>query len=266
MTAHGPAAGRWREHAAPVSDLTLTAETAPGVCVVMTVGDGRRRPDLGYNAGGGAVSPGDRGALAAAVGVPAARLVFMEQVHGAAVAVVTGAHAGSGFAHRSAAVAGVDALVTTEPELALVGLSADCPLVALWDEAAGVCGLAHAGWRGLAAGVVAALAERMAELGATASRLGGAIGPAIGPCCYEVGRDVARCMPPEHVHRRLGRTMVDLRGAAAAQLSAAGVNSARVAVHRSCTRCDERFHSYRRDGPAAGRQAVAVCLRGSTHA
>ena len=131
-----------------------------------------------------------------------------------------------------------DGQVTTALEVAPLVLVADCLPVALAGP--GRVGVVHAGWRGLAGGVLEAGAE---AVGAVAA----AIGPGIGPCCYEVGDDVRA------VFGTSGRTL-DLKAIARARLEAAGVRE----IHDCglCTSCDpERFFSHRRDRGVTGRQA-----------
>jgi YfiH family protein len=130
-------------------------------------------------------------------------------------------------------------------------LAADCLPVLLGCQ--GVVAGVHAGWRGLAAGVlengvstVRAL-DRQGEIVAV-------IGPGAGPCCYQVG--------PE-VHRALGiqrdrPDAIDLRAIARQRLLAAGVTHVREVD--ACTICDERFFSHRREGVRAGRQAGVAWL------
>ena len=266
-----PAQDLWHQRTAPLPHALLDVDTGPGARVVVTLADRHRRPDLDYVADGTAASPEDRRRLASALDLEPHRLVFMEQVHGIQVADVVSDHAGAGLAGRATSVPGADAMVAGDRSLALVGLSADCPLVALWDGRAGLAGLAHAGWRGLAGGILGKLAARLIDRGADLPSLTGAVGPCIGPCCYEVGPDVLSAMAAsgaaraaQYVRRREnGRTTLDLRGVALDQLREAGIDCRRVAVYPPCTMCrSDLFHSYRRDGAVAGRQAMAVRLRG----
>ena len=136
-------------------------------------------------------------------------------------------------------------------------LTADCLPVALagagTGEGAGAVAMVHAGWRGLAGGVLEQGVRALRELGA-GGELEAAIGPGAGVCCYEVGADV---------HRAFGGAgrdgdAIDLRTIARERLHAAGVASVRDV--RACTICDERFFSHRRDGECAGRQAGVAWL------
>ncbi|HVT61071.1 MAG TPA: polyphenol oxidase family protein [Thermoanaerobaculia bacterium] len=173
-----------------------------------------------------------------------------------------------------------DALVTAEPRLALAVSSADCVPLLL----AGPHGIAaaHAGWRGIVAGVVgatvAALARPATISGGSGGKgdVGGAaaagdpagctawVGPAIGACCYETGPDVAAQVaaasgPEVVVPGTAGRPHLDLTAAVCRQLAAAGVHDVRWLI--SCTRCDaERLWSYRREGKAAGRNLAFIWL------
>ena len=123
----------------------------------------------------------------------------------------------------------------------------------------------HAGWRGAAAGIVPRAVEHLACRG-LASGLEAVIGPAIAGERYEVGPEVVEafraagvpdsaflCRPPG-AHK----DHVDVKGAVAWQLAAAGVRQVETLPH--CTFADRALHSWRRDGPAAGRLAAVIAL------
>jgi polyphenol oxidase len=133
-----------------------------------------------------------------------------------------------------------DGQITTRSGVAAIVLVADCLPVALaGPDAAGVV---HAGWRGLAGGVLEA---GVAAVGG--GPVAAAIGPGIGPCCYEVGDDVRAVFGT-------GERTLDLKAIARARLTDAGVTD----IHDCglCTACDaERFFSHRRDRGVTGRQA-----------
>ncbi|MYF05791.1 MAG: polyphenol oxidase family protein [Holophagales bacterium] len=202
---------------------------------------------LGVVPQGGAAGPEDAlGALADEV--PAAASVapaWLRQRHGADALRATGpGPAGDG-----------DALIVSESGLAATVFVADCVpvLIAAGDSVAAV----HAGWRGLASGVLASAVHGLngGSFSAGAS-VEAWIGPAIGPCCYEVGEDVAVQVEarsgPEVVTRRSGRKPhLDLPLAASRQLAGLGV--ARVSTVDRCVRCSPDWWSYRRDGARAGR-------------
>jgi YfiH family protein len=157
----------------------------------------------------------------------AARLAQGRQVHGTRVVV------------DAQGIEEADGQATTSADVAALVLVADCLPVALAGREA--VAMVHAGWRGLAGGVIEAGIE--AAGGAVAA----AIGPGIGPCCYEVGDDVRAVFGTSE------RTL-DLKAIARARLQDAGVRE----VHDCglCTACDaERFFSHRRDRGVTGRQA-----------
>ncbi len=164
----------------------------------------------------------------------AARLQQGHQVHGTRVAV------------DSERVEDADGQVSTRAGVAPIVLVADCLPVALVAPEA--VAMLHAGWRGLAGGVVAEGVGALRRAGA--ARVAAAVGPGAGPCCYEVGDEVRAAFGTS------GPT-IDLKAIARGQLAAAGVD----AVHDVglCTMCDpERFFSHRRDGGVTGRQAGVV--------
>jgi hypothetical protein len=156
-----------------------------------------------------------------------------------------------------------DGLVTAEPGVVLAVLTADCAPVLLADPAARVVGAVHAGWRGLAAGVVEAAVAALAGLGADPAATVGLVGPAVGGCCYEVGDDVRAAVgdryPAALATTRDGRPSLDPAAAAAAALAGAGIAEVRVAGE--CTYdLAERFFSHRRDRGVTGRQAGLIAL------
>jgi copper oxidase (laccase) domain-containing protein len=121
----------------------------------------------------------------------------------------------------------------------------------------------HAGWRGLAAGVIEAGVAALRALPVGEGELVAAIGPHIGACCYEVDAPVLDALALRFEHwvpgattpTRPGHARLDLGALAHRALEAAGVAVGQIAaLPGSCTSCDaERFHSYRRDGSASGR-------------
>jgi YfiH family protein len=156
-----------------------------------------------------------------------------------------------------------DGLVTADPGVVLAVLTADCAPVLLADPAAGVVGAVHAGWRGLAAGVVEAGVAAMAELGADPGGCVGLVGPAVGGCCYEVGPEVREAvgarLPAALATTRDGRPALDPAAGAAQALARAGVGQVRV-VGECTFDLEERFFSHRRDHGRTGRQAGLIAL------
>jgi len=190
----------------------------------------------------------------------ASALVQCEQVHGAQVATLT-----TPPLSPRLVVPLCDALVTTSPGVAVAVRVADCLPLLLWCPC-GVVAAVHAGWRGLAAGVIAKALREIERLGFAPGDLWAALGPAIGPCCFQIRPDVAeklRALPDggSHVTRRQGAVFADLPGLARAALMSLGVPEGHIKAPGACTRHDaERFFSYRRDGQTAGRQVGAIAL------
>lgn len=131
-----------------------------------------------------------------------------------------------------------DAIFTTEIGLPVAVFTADCLGVVL--IAADAVGVAHAGWRGVAAGVVPALNEAMHAAGKPPFKA--AIGPGIGPCCYEVGAEVAGAIPHGGATTTWDTRSVDLVRAVRAQLGGLAVWDS-----GACTLCGDGFHSHRRN-------------------
>ena len=155
-----------------------------------------------------------------------------------------------------------DAAWTSEPGLALAVLTADCLPVAFCAPEQGVVAVAHAGWRGLVAGV---LQSTLDALPVAADQCHGWIGPGIGAAAYEVGEDVASAVTDLGAvaagslepGRAAGKYQLDLRALASRMLTTAGLRS--VSVDDRCTAMAPELYSFRRDG-VTGRMATVVWL------
>ena len=188
---------------------------------------------------------------------PATRIVQAEQVHGASVAVLHHAPPSAEM------LAGCDALLTDVPGLALAIRTADCLPVCLADPARGVVGIAHVGWRGLAASLPGRLVAAVRHAyQCPPEALQVVIGPGIRACCYEVGPELLGPFG-SFVQSRGTLRMCDLAGAAIEQLRHSGLRAERILDTQQCTACEpERWFSPRREGPETGRLMSFVPLRG----
>jgi YfiH family protein len=234
-----------RAGALPLSDADLAFELSGGARVLFT---DRSHGNLSSVGGDGAEhGAAARERLRARIGARA--LVRGYQVHGARVRRV---RAEPPAEEHGAGVEDSDGQATALAGVATMVLAADCLPVALCDG--GAVAMLHAGWRGLAAGVLEEGVRALGELGGARGGLVAIVGPGAGRCCYEVG--------PE-VDAALGRPTaqaanIDLRAIAHERLATAGVADVRDVA--ACTICDERFFSHRREGARAGRQAGLAWL------
>jgi YfiH family protein len=150
------------------------------------------------------------------------------------------------FDGQATALAGVAPMV----------LVADCLPIAV--AGGGAVAMLHAGWRGLAGGIVAEGVKALSELG-DGGPLQAAIGPGAGPCCYEVGEEVHEAFSEHAAQARHGRNL-DLKAIARAKLRDAGV----AVIHDVglCTICSDRslLFSHRRDAGVTGSQAGIAWL------
>jgi hypothetical protein len=232
--------------------------------------------------------------LAATVGVEPYALVRLRQVHGAAVFESSiGARPPAAYDDWPEA----DIAISNDRSVALTVRAADCVPLLLADRTTGAAAAVHAGWRGTAAGAaVVAVAALGRAFGTRPADLVAAVGPSIGPCCYTVGEELvepfsahpeasswfhraprqargALAPPPgapasldEAQEREVrstpkgdaGGLILDLWRATRDQLLRAGLAPEDIHVAELCTASHpDLFHSYRRDGKAAGR-LVAV--------
>ena len=179
---------------------------------------------------------------------------WLRQVHGSAVYEVDAEPA-------PASLPNADAVVTRAVHVVCAIQTADCLPILFTDAPGSVVGAAHAGWRGLAAGVIEAT---LAGLRVRPQAVRAWIGPGIGPRAYEVGPDVLDALTDPDpgavacfVPAAPGKWLADLPALARRRLERAGVAS--IAASNRCTFSESAvFHSYRRDGARAGRMVTLI--------
>ena len=214
------------------------------------------RGDFGVAASSPARVAEAYGTLARGLGF--GRVSVPTQVHGTAIHEVP-RRSGTEGAVRVVERAGrVDGQVTGARGCLLAATAADCVPMALWSRATGRMGLVHAGWRGVAAGIlVRALVGLWRTGGGAPGELRVHFGPAICGGCYEVDRPVLAAFGFPG-----GRARLDLRGLLAGQALAAGVDHASISSSRHCTACGPiPLHSHRASGGKAGRMAAFLGRR-----
>ncbi|TDD13035.1 peptidoglycan editing factor PgeF [Kribbella turkmenica] len=218
---------------------------------------GASRPPYGeLNLGGAGEAPELIGEnfrrVAEAFGVRPEGIVRVSQVHGRDVHRVR-----PGDELPPTPMPTADALVTTRSDVVLAVRAADCLPVLLAGE--GVVGAAHAGRKGMYAGVVPATVAAMRELGA--ERITAVLGPHACGRCYEVPAEmraeVAERVPASYSETSWGTPAIDVAAGVQSQLAELGVE---VVDATRCTIESENLYSYRREGPVSGRLAGLVKL------
>lgn len=256
-----------RDITAQVRASVLRADwpAPPGVHALTTlrgpVGDSLapfNRFNLGLRSGDDAQAVIDnRVMLGHALDLPSAPR-WLRQVHGTSVAGDGDASDGDAGEEEPEA----DASVSTHPDAVLAILSADCLPVVFSACDGSEIGAAHAGWRGLSAGVLEAT---LASMRSAPAQVIAWMGPAAGPQAYEVGGEVREAFvsrDPQAVHHfvatRPGHWLVDLYALAIDRLVDAGMPRAAIHGGGLCTISEpKRFYSHRRD-QRTGRMATLV--------
>lgn len=247
---------------APVPLRRLRPSPGDGPPVRLVLAGHGRDGNLGLNVGDDPLRvAARRAALGERLGVRA--VAWLDQRHGVGLVA-------AGSAVPTPGPVAADAVWTDDPELACAVLVADCVPVLFWTGDGHCCGAVHAGWRGLAAGVL----ERM-PAAAPVRALRAWVGPAIGPCCFEVGEEVVDALAQRalrfgagfrraallrHVRRGQGpRPHLALADWVRDELLALGIR--RIHGWRRCTYCSgEGFPSHRRDRAAGRREARMAAL------
>lgn len=249
----------------------LEVDLGPGICAFFTTRDGGvsgppwATLNVGTAVGDDAVHvSSNRSRIDAVAG---ARVTFVSQVHGRAVAVVPGSRGQDGLpAAPLDASTEADALVSTLVDAPVGVYVADCVPVLLADPSSGVVAAVHAGRPGVELGVVGEAVRAMVAAGAEPASVRAAVGPSVCGLCYEVPAEmrerVADVVPATWSTTSWGTPGLDLPRGVLAQLAESGVTQT-VHVER-CTRTDHVFFSHRRssaEGLATGRFAGVVGTR-----
>jgi polyphenol oxidase len=210
----------------------------------------------------------NRRIIAETLGFAFEDFICAQQVHGAEIKVVSKDFKGRGTIDFSDAIPNTDAIITNEPELALMTNYADCVPIFFLDPVQKAIGLAHAGWKGTEAEIgpktLLALMEKFASKPADCLV---AIGPSIGACCYEVSEHLFEAFDKFSYKKDLfedkgnGRWKLNLWEANRRQLLAAGVKDSNLTVAEVCTSCNNQLlFSHRGDGGKTGRLAAIIKL------
>ena len=221
------------------------------------------------------------------LGLDSSRVVTAEQVHSAEIRHVREEEAGRGVFELDGRIPATDGLLTEIPGLVLTTLHADCAPIFYVDPKRKAIGLAHAGWKGIFAGLPGKmLAEMEREFGSNPGDILVVVGPMICTQHYEVSGDRAALFrerfgerianapaplsPPVRRARSRqrrtsgGRIQLDLFAAIRVNLLENGLDPARLPSRPSCTFEDPDFASYRRDGPPARSMLARLQIVGNS--
>lgn len=208
--------------------------------------------DFCLNSADDPFTPAQKNYLELIPGLRTGDIANVKQVHGKKI--ITVREPGSGTVEA-------DGLVTGRAGLPLVVRTADCLPVFLYDEGTPAVGLVHAGWRGTKEQIsVEAVKAMVTEFNTKPKNIKAAFGPCIRAPRYEVGREFLEHFPRE-VTQENQKYNFDLALANRHQLLDLGVLPENMYDCRTCTFDDHNYHSYRRDGQAAGRILSIIMLR-----
>jgi hypothetical protein len=188
------------------------------------------------------------------------RLVIPRQVHGPDIRVIR-----AGLAGAVSDSPTCDGLVTDLRGLAIGVSVADClPLFAV-NQPDQVLGVAHCGWRGIAAGVVEQFARSLGGLVRDPGRTRYLVGAGIGRCCYQVREDLLGQFAADDIknftEERDGTVFLDLKQLVASRLAASGAEPAGISIDNTCTSCQKyTLSSFRRHGARSGRMLAFMAM------
>jgi len=210
----------------------------------------------------------NRAAFSRELGVSPFHWTCADQVHGTDSALLSGTDRGRGSRLKDDAIASRDALILSAAGQGALIFTADCLPLVLVDTGLKAGAVIHAGWRGIAGGIVPKVLERMCgELGSKKEDIHAAAGPAIDSCCYQIDRPVYDAVissfpetepafsPDGDDHWRFS-----LEKAVFLQLEHRGIGRDRMEGSGLCTACSGTLSSWRREGPSSGRMGTFLTL------
>lgn len=177
------------------------------------------------------------------------KIVVPEQIHSANVALFKDSDR-----EIVAKIEETDGVITLDREIVLTTVTADCCPMIFKDEITGTIGISHVGWRGSLKRMPQKMIAKMEEVGSKQENIAVAIGPTIGDCCYDVTDDryyqfleEYESYAPQVFHHRGGKWYMNLSLLNYLLLKEVGLKAENIDHFPFCTKCDERFFSYRRD-------------------
>ncbi|MFA5864053.1 MAG: peptidoglycan editing factor PgeF [Phycisphaerae bacterium] len=205
--------------------------------------------------------------LTGRLGLSFDRLTVARQVHENNVSTISSDNAGAGHAGWKTGIPQTDAMITDLADTPLMVLSADCPLILVYDPTVKSLGVIHASWRCTFSGIITRTVEAMAKtFNCRPENLSAGIGPGAGPCCYEVDEKFVQTIQvrPElmpFIIQRESQMYFDLWSAGRSELIRAGVLPDHIEQMNRCSICDEQFFSFRRQAGQAGRFGLVASIK-----
>lgn len=199
--------------------------------------------------------------------IPLCNFVKSTQIHEDNIVLITPYHRGMGIL-RETELSNADGIYTAEDNVPLCIFSADCVPILIADKKKRAVMAVHAGWRGTAKDIAGkAIRILKSEFNADNNDILCATGPAIGQCCFEVSEDVICALSGVsnssecYYKKENGKYQLDLKAFNKELIKKEGVPEENIDLCSLCTKCEkEYFHSYRRQGDKAGRNAGFIAL------
>lgn len=180
-------------------------------------------------------------------------LVCMKQVHSNHIKIIQ-----NSFINE---IKEYDGLITAKRKIPLMTMAADCAPVLLYDRAKKVVTALHSGRVGTKKEIVkSAIGLFLREFDSNVEDIVVAIGPSIGVCCYEVGKEIADEIDKKYIKIKDNSYYLDIKSMLYDQLLSMGLNEENIKISTTCTCCNKKYFSYRRDGKC-GRFCGIIMLK-----
>ncbi len=194
-------------------------------------------------------SSNDRVEFAKLLRLDSGKIVIPKQIHSNNVTICT----------EAGKIVDTDGIITKNKDLILSVQVADCIPIYLYDYRNQNIGLVHAGWRGVAYGIVENSIKKIKALDSNPFDIKILLGPSIKRCCFEIGPEVAKLFDKKFQEIGRGdRTRLDLQGVVINKLVNLNVQAENIIDINKCTCCSDQYHSFRKDGNLAGRMIAMI--------
>ena len=211
----------------------------------------------------------NRKELSEILNLPLENFVYQYQTHTKNVIIINQSHKGRGTTDINDALQDNDAMITSEKQICIVAMAADCVPVLLFDSENKIVAAIHSGWKGTIQEITKTTVQKMIdEFNSKPENIFAGIGPSIGKCCYEIGNEVAEKIKSKleysdkvlFFNNKTQKFHFDLWLANKLQLEKIGINTKNIEIAEICTKCNQDFYYSARNNDL-GRFSAGIFLK-----
>jgi len=192
------------------------------------------------------------------LGIDLKDVVSADLCHGKSVKIIKGISAQGGSA--SGGIPKTDGLVSNQSGIFLAVTVADCLPIVFFEPNKKIVGMVHSGWKSTVKNIAEVAVKKIKQLGGNPKDLMVEAGPGIGECHFEVGRETLPKFKKyqKFVKIKQGKYFIDLKGIIRYQLEKSGIKKSNIKISKTCTFCDKKYFSSRRDNNKITKVGIVI--------